>query len=107
MNRSTRLHRGTLVGLVCVAFMALPALADANEAAVKRIKTRLGSPEVWDRISALRDLMRLSPDESVARPLLESVLSRPLREALQGSGSSRSRLCDPRFVSPLGERAHA
>lgn len=76
MNRSTRLLRALLLGLLAAALLAPAAIAD-DAAAIKRIKSRLESPEVWDRISALRDLMRLSPGEKVARPLLESLMDDP------------------------------
>jgi HEAT repeat protein len=67
-----------LLLMTTVALLAgVCGTAHAADADLAAITERLESVEAWDRIGALRDLMRLRPAPEKARPILENALVDP------------------------------
>jgi len=65
-------------GIVMVVALGLPAgLSVAAEVDLKPVQKRLASEAKQDRVTGVRELMRLKPAPAAARPLLEELVNDP------------------------------
>ena len=66
--------RGPVVFALVLACLALAghALAQSD---LEPIRKKIASPDTWDRITAARDLLRISPAPELARPILQQLVA--------------------------------